>query len=194
MKCVDGVCKKQNKRLSFVNSDAIVPSECDISDLRNLFSYFQYRAPNIDSVQSPLLSSDIHDKVLAKMLHNNSDYKFYSHNLDSAILLQKHGMSGDHVCNRCKRFVCKYMTNPAKRDTTRKETDLECLLRHLRNSIAHGHVFLHHGGNYITLGFEDQNEKKNITSRIIVNRAELNKWKNVLEEAINSQNQNIEVL
>ena len=113
MKCVDGVCKKQNKRLSFVNSDAIVPSECDISDLRNLFSYFQYRAPNIDSVQSPLLSSDIHDKVLAKMLHNNSDYKFYSHNLDSSILLQQHGMSDDHVCDRCKRFVCKYMTNPA---------------------------------------------------------------------------------
>ena len=188
MKCVDGVCKKQNKRLSFVKSDAIVPSECDISDLRNLFSYFQYRAPNIDSLQSPLLSSDIHDEVLAKMLHNNSDYKFYSHNLDSSILLQQHGMSDDHVCDRCKRFVCKYMTNPAKRDTTRKETDLECLLRHLRNSIAHGHIFLHHGGNYITLGFEDQNEKKNITSRIIVNRAELYKWKNVLEEAINSQN------
>ena len=79
------------------------------------------------------------------------------------------------------------MTRPAKRDKTRKESDLECLLKHLRNAIAHGHVYLQHGGTYIRLLFEDINDKGAITARIVCFQTDLKKWRKILQDAVANQ-------
>lgn len=194
MRCVVAKCDKCSL-MSLKAENAIIPIECDIGKLRSLFAYFQYRAPNIDSLHSPLLSVAFHDEVLDKIrkTHNrkNGEYLFCAHNADTEKEFSTQKLWGEEICNKCKRFMCKRMPNKAKRDETRKETDLECLLRHMRNSIAHGHVFVAHGGNFITVCFEDVNEKKNITARIVCYQADLIKWRKILEDAINQERGNV---
>lgn len=188
-------CSKENKNLSLIQESAIIPIEYDIGKLRSLFAYFQYRAPNIDSIHSPLLSVEKHDQVLEKIIqtHNRKkgEYKFYSHNSNSENILKEQGLWGDYICSNCKRFACKRMSNKAKRDLSRRETDLECLLRHMRNSLAHGHVFIHHGGAYITICFEDENSNKSKTARIVCCQSDLIKWKTILETAVEADKANV---
>ena len=191
MKCVKSTCPKEKKVFSLEEKAAVIPIECDVGKLRSLFAYFQYRAPNIDSLHSPLLSVDKHEKVLEaiKKTHNsrNGEYVFCAHNANTESEFTQRALWGDVICGKCKRFVCKRMTNHAKRDSVRKETDLECLLRHIRNSLAHGHVFVNHGGNFISVCFEDVNDKHKLTARIVCGQADLMKWKRILEEAVESE-------
>lgn len=186
------VCVRKGKKCCcsfFVVEDnnAIVPGECDVGDLRALFSYFQYRAPNIDSLSSPILDEGAHQKTLELMLKKNSLFAFCAHNLKTEDELVKLNLSGNVLCSQCKRFLCKRSGHNSKRVPTRKETDLECLLRHLRNAIAHGHVYIIHGGNHISALFEDRNSDKRITARIICCQADLRKWRCILESAVQGQ-------
>ena len=184
MKCIYGFC---NLTVSFfeVNEEhAIVPFECGIGDLKQLFSYFLYRAPNIDSLQSPYLPPDFHDDILEQMLKGNEDYHFCEQNSNTEDELCWVSLNGSQVCVRCKRFMCKKMNKPSKRDDKRRETNLECLLRHLRNSIAHGHVYVNYSGHYTSVLLEDENEKHHITARIVCCQADLKKWRTILEKSI----------
>ena len=188
MDCITAICNKQNTLFVIDPSNAVVPSECEIGILRHLFSYFQYIAPNIDSVHSPILEASMHEEVLHQLLHDNSNYHFCAHNLITNDELKKLALEGDLICSKCKRFLCKRSGKDSKREPKRKETDLECLLRHLRNSIAHGHVYIVHGGNTIHVCFEDINPQKKTTARIVCTQAELKKWRSILVEAISSSN------
>ena len=191
MKCLLEICNKKAARFEIAVKNAIVPSECDTGELRKLFSYFQYRAPNIESLQSPLLAPCYHDSVLNEIAKGREEYRFCSQNAKTEDELAKNALSGINLCSWCKRFLCKRMNNPSKRDPSRRETDLECLLRHLRNAIAHGHVFVIHGGNHISVLLEDTNNQGNTTARIICNQADLKKWRKILEDAMKAQAQSI---
>ncbi len=186
MKCTNGICKKQVAKFEIRKECAIIPFECEIGELRKLFSYFQYQAPNIDSLNSPLLESSIHDSVLLEITNGKDCFKFCQQNAVTVDELSKVALNGTELCSWCKRFLCKRMTKPAKRDPSRRETDLECLLRHLRNAIAHGHVFVIHGGNHISVLLEDTNEKGNTTARIVCCQADLKKWCNILQRAVDA--------
>ena len=72
MKCNAGICDKKRQVFSLVPENAVIPIECEIGKLRSLFAYFQYRAPNIDSIHSPLLAADKHGAVLEQIIatHN----------------------------------------------------------------------------------------------------------------------------
>ena len=193
MKCITKKCEKNVVYFNISSENAVVPFECEIGDLRQLFSYFHYKAPNVDSLQSPYLRPEFHEVILSEMLKRNDVFRFCAQNAKIDEELKIVALNGNSICNRCKRFLCKRMTSRgAKRDETRKETDLECLLRHIRNSIAHGHVFIIHNGNYISILLEDQNDKGNTTARIVCCQADLKKWRTVLESAIKSQNSTVE--
>ena len=75
-----------------------------------------------------------------------------------------------------------------KREKTQKghnpETDLDCILRHIRNSIAHGRVYYRKDRNRIHFVFEDCN-KKNLTARIVCIKSDLEFWKKVLSRKEN---------
>ena len=191
MKCSKGICGKKKEVFSLVPEHAVIPAECEIGKLRSLFAYFQYRAPNIDSIHSPLLPVAEHDEVLQQIraTHNTKlgRYVFCEQNANIETEFEKQALNGDKICDKCKRFVCKKMTRRAKRDSTRKETELECLLRHIRNSLAHGHVYVNHGGNFISVCFEDENDKHNTTARIVCWQADLTKWKKLLERAVRGE-------
>ncbi len=188
MNCVNGKCQRTVTYFDVDIAHAVVPYECEIGELKQLFSYFQYRAPNIDSLKSPYLAPDSHEGVLRAIINGNQDFHFCPQNANTENELEKVALRGDRVCSRCKRFACKRMTSRnAKRDASRKETDLECFLRHLRNSLAHGHVYVLQGGNYTSVLFEDENDKGNITARIVCCQADLRKWRTILEKSIKDQ-------
>lgn len=191
MKCNAGICDKKRQVFSLVPENAVIPIECEIGKLRSLFAYFQYRAPNIDSIHSPLLAADKHGAVLEQIIatHNTKagGYVFCAQSANTETELVKQALNGNKICDKCKRFVCKRMTQKAKRDKSRGETDLECLLRHMRNSLAHGHVYVNHGGNFISICFEDKNSDHNTTARIVCRQADLVKWKKILETAVKKE-------
>ena len=186
MNCIDGKCKRTITYFEIDDEHAIVPFECEIGELKQLFSYFHYKAPNVDSLKSPYLEPAYHEGILEDIVNGNENFHFCPQNAVTDDELKKLNLNGTIVCSKCKRFLCKRMTSRnAKRDTTRKETDLECLLRHLRNSIAHSHIFVIQGGNYTSILFEDQNDKGNTTARIVCCQADLRKWRSILEKAVN---------
>lgn len=187
MKCLTGKCDRIVSAFEISEENAIIPAECEIEELRRLFSFFQYKAPNIDSLKSPMLDTTYHQSVLDEIMKGHGEYFFCDQNAKTEDELSRIALNGVRVCAWCKRFLCKRMTKPAKRDRSRRETDLECLLRHLRNAIAHGHVFVLMNKNYNSVLFEDLNDKKNTTARVVCCQADLRSWKKKLEEAVARQ-------
>lgn len=186
MTCLKPKCTGSFPCFIVDGSHAVVPGECDIGNLRQLLSFFEHRAPNIDSVHSPILDESKHKPTLDRMLGGNTNYVFCAHSANTKDELAMLNLAGSVLCSRCKRFFCKRSGHDSKRLPGQKETDLECLLRHLRNAIAHGHVYVFHGGNYISVLFEDLNTNGKTTARIICCQADLRKWRAILEEAISS--------
>lgn len=87
-------------------------------------------------------------------------------------------MNGEDICVKCKRFLCKIKQN-------KNETNLECFLRYIRNSIIHSRVSYKHNENKISIMFEDENTSKKLSDRIVCIKADLVHWKNVLNDVNN---------
>lgn len=174
-------CTKCNKRIvSNLNSIKIVPFDTNMS---SLFSYFLHQAPNIESVSSCKLPIKFHDKIFYEMLeHKHFVYYFQSPYKSIDDLIQQEHMTGNNICLKCRRFVCRL--NRKKKNEEQRETNLECLLRHIRNAIAHGRVYCVNAGNNYYLMFDDKNDSGVYTARIICTRADLKKWKEILQKAI----------
>ena len=187
MNCIKPKCGGSFPYFIIDSGHAVVPGECDIGNMRQLLSFFEHKAPNIDSVHSPILDESMHKQALDRMLGGNTNYVFCAHSANTQDELARLSLAGNVLCSRCKRFLCKRSGRDSKRVPGKKETDLECLLRHLRNAIAHGHVYVFHGGNYISVLFEDINNSGKTTARIICCQADLKKWKAILENALSHQ-------
>lgn len=117
---------------------------------------------------------------MSKILED-SHFKFIdfcAHNVNLEQRLEKAELTEKPLCPKCKRLVCKRKVE----NNGVKETDLECLLRHIRNAIAHGHVKYKHAGNRIYIMFEDYNPNKKLTARILIIRADLEKWIKTLKK------------
>ena len=72
--------------------------------------------------------------------------------------------------------MCKKLS-PSSQD---KESDLVCLLRHIRNSIAHGYVSCQKSKQTYYLVFEDHNEEKHMTAKIVCSKDDLAQWKEII--------------
>lgn len=103
--------------------------------------------------------------------------KFCAFNAQIEKELKQANLDGDDICLKCKRFVCK---RKQTKNGAFPETDLDCFLRHIRNSIAHGRVYCLHGGNRVRIVFEDENSSGNLSARIVCIKADLEHWKKVL--------------
>lgn len=173
------MCKKSVKKFEISPYNAVNPTTCEISALRKLAGFFQYEAPNTSSYICSQLPQNQHNELLKEMLDSwkEENYFFVSHNVTINKFLLQRALLGDNLCSYCKRFVCR---RKKKDNNGYKETDFECLLRHLRNALAHGRFFVIHRGNNISLLFEDY-YKDSITARIICNQADLKKWKKLIE-------------
>ena len=183
MKCVAGkTCSKQNAIFEINRQDAIVPTECEIGKIREITGYFQYRAPNLEAPKSQELNGEFQEEPLAQILRRfKENYSFTNSEYFNNELKSK-ALDGNNLCDGCKRFVC------LKKNDGGKESDLDCLLRHIRNAIAHGHVYIFHAGNHISICLEDAEGEKT-KARIICNQADLIKAREYLIAAIKKQNE-----
>ena len=96
---------------------------------------------------------------------------FLKRNLQSS--WKKHGLDGFEVDFEDPFIFCVNYS---------KETQLHGLLRHMRNSLAHGYLYVWKKatGNYVF--FVDKGENNRITAKIMVSMKILEKWKSILEE------------
>mgnify|MGYP000996939628 FL=1 len=59
-----------------------------------------------------------------------------------------------------------------------------CFVRHIRNSIAHGYVYIKKQTNRVFILLEDYNSKKHKQAIILVSKSDLNKLKKEIEKEI----------
>ena len=171
MNCVN--CKIKCDIFSRKKQDTInmlLNIEKNISDL--LF-FFQYLSPNISSNLSLKINKKQSEKILALMLSNwkEKEYKFIDNLEEDTIGI----LNLENIYSKCKRIVC------VKNKT---ESNFTCLMRHIRNSIAHGRIYIIKNNTYYKLLFEDFDRNSEISARIIINHAILKKWKNIIIEEI----------
>ena len=150
----------------------ILPFEIGDEKLKRLFSFFLHSAPTIESATAA--------NIPINRLVNNWNTYISGYSSDSyAVIapncifnnyLGKYKLDNNAVVNRkVKGFVCKKKTN--------SETEYESLFRHLRNSIAHNNIYMINAGNRKYLLFEDFNQSKNPSARVLLSQTDLQKLK-----------------
>ena len=141
----------------------------------DLIIYFEYLTPNTSSILSETIDDKLSENILNEILScgfkQNNNYEFVNTSITEE-LLSTYSLNGDDIYSSCKRFVC----NVSSYD---KKNKLSALLRHIRNSIAHGRYYILKSGSYYKFLFEDKYNKKT-TFRMCINHSTLRKWKNIL--------------
>lgn len=161
--------------ISELLSNPIVPFEIEDMVLQKLFSFFLHLAPTIDSKTAANIPEDRLIRNWAEYVSyvNKESFVFLAPNCVIENHLEKHGFALSSQINRkSKGFICK------RKD--KNEPDYVCLLRHLRNSIAHSNVYLSNAGNRKYLLFEDFNQTKKQSARILLSQSDLKRLKDTI--------------
>lgn len=151
----------------------VVPFEIKDEKIEKLFSYFLHLAPTIESESSSnILRCDL-DKAWTNFLANtgikDDSFHFYAPgNLDEKKLYYYYLSGCSPVNKNRKGFICCRKS--------KEESEPECLLRHIRNSIAHSNVFLLKIRRKFIL-FDDFNKNGNQTARILFSQTDLSTLK-----------------
>lgn len=146
----------------------ITPFGIDDIKLIKLFSYFLHNAPTINSMNAKSASEDKLISSWNKYINENNinSMKFIAPNTKIENHLSDNQLGGTHVLSRkSKACLCKLKDN--------KEKNYECILRHIRNSIAHCNVFMINAGNRKYIIFDDYNDSGNQSARILLSQADL---------------------
>lgn len=90
---------------------------------------------------------------------------------------------GDKICIEHPRAVLKQnvkikLLEDGSVNIDSQETRMQCLFRHIRNSIAHNHTYLFGNGNIL---IEDCDENKKVSARILMPKNALLKWIDIIE-------------
>ncbi len=175
-KCLEADCHKCVK--TNLSDCLIVPFEDPPDNVRQLLSYFLYKAPDIESTHAKQISSDKHTIVFQQMMENRhfKYQKFCNNKKQMDKEIEKGFFDCSSICLKCKRYICLKKSKKNKPP----ETELDCFLRHIRNAIAHGNVYYKHAGNRVFLVFNDYNQAKNLSARIVCIKADLEYWRGVL--------------
>ena len=155
------------------------PFETGIRNFTSVAKYFLYYAPNIDSAQSTgKISEDRAEFLIKAMLDCNGLSK------RAKILkkIQPRSWKCYGLDNDCIDFEKPCMVI----DKYGLETDFQAVIRHLRNALAHGYIYVwkkKKKGNYVF--FVDFDPKKNkITAKILISMKILEDWKALIENEI----------
>ena len=183
-KCIETDCSKCVQ--SNLNALLIIPFDVGNDDIHRLFSFFLHSAPDVESAHSKRISIVKHSTIFNMMMEERhfKYQRFCWHGAPIEKELSKGYLNGEEACLKCKRFICK---KKQTKKGTAQETDLDCFLRHIRNSIAHGRVYCSHAGNRVHIIFEDENSSGNLSARIVCIKADLEHWKRVLSNPANYQ-------
>lgn len=172
------MAKKKNYRERLTT-----PFETGIRNFTEVAKYFMYYAPEIDSAQSAGgLSQDTAQNTLTAMIEkaNLHGKSVFQQRIKSASW-KKVNLEDDELDFENPRFLCDRYSN---------ETELHALLRHIRNALAHGYIYVWRKkgkDNYIFV--VDMNAPRNgkvskITAKLMLSYTILEKWKAILENQI----------
>ena len=149
------------------------PFEIDDDRLRRLFSFFMHSAPTIESSTAAVISEERLVDNWNRFISSNvfSNFKIYADRYAlSEDSLDKNGLGmRQEVSRKMKVIVCKRKC--------KDEKDYECVLRHIRNSLAHNNVYVDNTSNRKYILLEDYNTRKNLTSRMVLSQTILSNLK-----------------
>ena len=154
------------------------PYETGIRNFTSVAKFFQYYAPYIDSAQSQgSFSDEIAARVLDEMLSTTSmkeSTRFLKRIQPSS--WKKDGFDNDELDFESSKILC---------DRYSSETELHALLRHIRNALAHGYLYVwkKKKGNFVFL-VDFDGKKKRTTAKMMVSMSILEQWKAILENQI----------
>lgn len=161
--------------ISEIYEHPILPFEIADEKVRKLFSFFLHSAPLIESHLAENMDEARVERNWAEYidLFQNDWYDIIAPNCKIENYFAKYSLLPESEINRrTKRFVCK------RKDA--RESDGKCVLRHIRNSIAHGHVYMHSSGNRKYILLEDFNTSGNCSARILLSQSDLKKLKDTI--------------
>lgn len=154
------------------------PFDTGIRNFSSVAKYFLYYAPSIDSAQSSgVISDEASVAVIGEMLKKTGMDK--SSRFLKRIQVpswKKDDLEGTELDFDTPRMLC---------DKYSSENELHALLRHIRNSFAHGYVYVwkKKSGNKVFLVDYDSGKHKP-TAKIMVSMPILEQWKAILENII----------
>lgn len=157
------------------------PFKSGLDNFTRVAEYFLYYAPNIDSCQSVgKIEGDVAETVFESLKSRA--------NINAKILKKIQPASWkeldfdtDIIDFEYSRMLFKKMNN---------ESELTALLRHLRNALAHGYIYVWNkrrkGGFILFVDYEkkQKNKEQKITAKIMVSMSILEAWKAILENQI----------
>ena len=154
------------------------PLNSGIKNFNSIVEYFMYFAPNIECVHSVGKIANA-DDVLRKMLKQSEIEQTQACFVQRVFSTTFAKRKLDKLCLQPFRLLCKKRTN---------EDNLTCLLRHIRNSFAHGNVYIFlkrkQQPSFIILEDKEGGNEGKLTARIIITNKILETWKALLESEI----------
>lgn len=164
--------------LQEIKENHIHPFEINNAKLVQLFSFFLHKAPTIGSEGALAIDDAQLQTNWTQFIEylGNVNYGFISSNQRIENFFGRYDLDNTSTVSRKKKgFICKYKDS--------NEKDYECLLRHIRNAIAHEHVYLKTGGNRNYILFEDfSTNSGNQSSRIIFCQTDLAKLRTFISQ------------
>lgn len=96
---------------------------------------------------------------------------------------------GDRICVEHPRAVLKqnakaFIHEDGGTELRQQETRMECLFRHIRNSLAHNHTYLFNNGNIM---LEDTDDNGKISARILMPKLALLTWIDIVFQAYSDE-------
>lgn len=170
-------------KIKDIKENRIMPFEIDDEKMKSLFSFYLHKAPTIESKSSIDFNSSMLDERWTNFKNSISNIKTkfvsYSYTLDDLLKrMVDYGLDEESPVNRkTNAFVCK--KKKIKKGEA-PETECECVLRHMRNSIAHSNVYLSNKSNRKYILFEDYNFNGKLTARILLSQTNLKKLKQII--------------
>lgn len=159
-------------QISDIKNNRIIPFEIEDIKLIRLFSFFLHKSPTIDSNTVAMIEVERLERNWERFISEfpKDNYKFLASNCSIERYMERYKLhNGANVNRPSKGFICKYKDN--------SERDYECVLRHIRNAIAHSNVYMNNAGNRKYLIFEDFNKAKNQSSIMLLSQADLSNLK-----------------
>ena len=142
---------------------AKTPFDLSIKNSNSVVTYFLYYAPNIESKFSVgKIEGEAAVNCLNKLIQKSSSWNEFA-------------LCGDSLCLDCSRMTYTKSEN---------ESELTALLRHIRNSLAHGLLYFQKKKKRNCLLLEDYSRKRKLTARIVISFMQLEEWKAILENQI----------
>ena len=151
----------------------VVPTKSSIPHFSQLLGFFLYYAPNISSAHAKDFDGKALDEIYQDFIKNTTiggRLKFLQKIQSNSYELM--GLKENCFCMKCERGLLK---------TYKNEKEVVCILRHIRNSLAHGYLYVKSKRMICFYDYED----KKPSAKIVMNIETLKQLKTVIENKRN---------